>query len=258
MYQYILEHYPNDQLDDVKVPIYIGIERIIYKSDDATIRSRLFRMAFAHNILLITTEPMRLLTPKELDLAIEKSAEKLYSKAGKRLSRAIWRSLIFLILTKAIVGLAVEIPYDLLVYDEIILIPILINLLFPPIYLLLSSSLILMPGRENTQRVGRLVQSMFYENHTPKPDEISDKDEDRMFERLFNLVYTLISVAIFAGLTTLLLSLEFNIVGLGVFFIYFSSVSYFSFRITNGVREPRTTARTNGMSSSTVTGNVES
>ena len=289
-YQYVLEHYPQDQIDQVRVPIYISVERIIYKSDDATIRSRLFRMAFGHNlihdpakaaddyrlfvsnvreaqtsaelyevsarvrkasagllilsdILLKTKDPKRLSNPKELELAVEKSSEKLYAQASKRLSRAIWRSLVFLILTKAVVGLAIEIPYDLLVHDEIILLPLLINLLFPPIYLLFSSSLILMPGKENTQRVSRLIHSIFFDNHTPKLDEFKDNDDERIFERLFNLIYSMLSLGVFGGLTWLLIELDFSAVSLAIFFIYFSSVSYFSFRITNGVRELKARTR---------------
>ena len=67
--------------------------------------------------------------------AYDRQVSAEYKQVHRKLNRGIIKSIIFIFITKVIIGLGVEIPYDLLVVGSIALLPLGINLLFPPLYM---------------------------------------------------------------------------------------------------------------------------
>src|SRR5690606_31155398 len=81
-----------------------------------------------------------------------------YERIGQRIKQGIIKSIAFLIITKVIIGLVIEIPYDRVMHGEILWLPLAINLLFPPIYMIALSLMLPMPGPANTQALTKNIE----------------------------------------------------------------------------------------------------
>ena len=108
-----------------------------------------------------------LLTKRESFLdEFERQVSQQYSTVMTRINRALVRSVIFLIITKFLIGVAIEVPYDLWVHGKIEWLPLGINLLFPPIYMVLLRLTLNAPGYANTEALVKRVDVILYGEDT--------------------------------------------------------------------------------------------
>lgn len=157
-----------------------------------------------------------------------------YNRIDKRITRGIIKSVAFLIITKFIIGVAVEIPYDYLLHGAILWLPLAINLLFPPVYMVLLRFTLALPGRANTQSLIDTVDDLLYGEK--KPFIISQRASGG-FGWAFNLVYAVIFVAIFGSATWGLVALGFSPLHILIFFVFLSTASFLGFRLSRQIRE---------------------
>lgn len=157
-----------------------------------------------------------------------------YDEAEKRINRGIIRSIIFLIITKVLIGVAIEVPYDLAVYGEILWVVLAINLLAPPLYMLFLRSTLSTPGPSNTRAlVDRMERIMYGEPARIQP-------RLRRFSSGFHVAYALLFVLVFGLVTWGLVALGFTLVHLIIFFVFFSTASFLGFRLSRVIRELET------------------
>lgn len=176
-----------------------------------------------------------LLTRKEQFLeAFEQEINKEYENIGQRLNRAIVRSVIFLVITKFIIGIAMEVPYDMWVYGEIHWPALIINLLFPPIYMVMLRSTLTLPPYANTTALITRMEAMMYGN---SEQLASARVSERRYGSVFSAIYAISALLIFAGVTWILLQFGFSWVHIIVFFLFFSAASFLGFRLSRLVRE---------------------
>lgn len=157
-----------------------------------------------------------------------------YARVGRRLNRAIVRSIIFLIITKFLVGIAIEVPYDYWAHHGIIWLPLVINLLFPPIYMLLLRLTLQLPGYANTTALTNRIDTMLYADRTVLA---KTQSASRRYGPIFSLVYVIISLAIFVAVIYGLLLLNFSAVHIAIFFVFLSAASFLGFRLSRSIRE---------------------
>ncbi len=176
-----------------------------------------------------------LLNNKEQFLeAYEQEINKEYENIGQRLNRAIIRSVIFLVITKFIIGIAMEVPYDMWVYGEIHWPALIINLLFPPVYMIfLRTTLTLPPYANTTALIGRMETMMYGSSEQLSSARVSE----RRYGNVFSFIYTGSALVIFAAVIWLLLQFGFSWVHIVVFFLFFSAASFLGFRLSRLVRE---------------------
>lgn len=174
-------------------------------------------------------------SPEALEHGLRTHIEHEYLTLDKRLDKGILRSIVFLLITKSIVGVGVEVPYDLLISGAIIWTPLLINLLFPAVFIALTRLTLTIPGVRNTNAVVNQVIGMLYvdERYTTYPVRIPKESSSIGF----NTAYALMFLLIFAGLSYILYSLEFNIVQGIIFFVFLSTASFLSFRLSRQIHE---------------------
>lgn len=166
--------------------------------------------------------------------SFEQEVNKEYQAIGQRLNRAIVRSVIFLIITKFIIGIAMEVPYDMWAYKEIHWPALIINLLFPPVYMLLLRATLTLPPYANTTALISRAEAMFYGS----TEQLSGaRIRERRYSSTFSAVYAISALAVFAGVTWVLIQLGFSWVHIAVFFIFFSAASFLGFRLSRLVRE---------------------
>lgn len=165
--------------------------------------------------------------------SFEAQTHKEYESIAQRINRGIIKSVIFLIITKVIIGLAIEVPYDYAVHDGIILLPLLINLLFPPVYMILLRLTLVLPGYANTAALVDRIDAIFY----GQPAKYIARRRGGRFGIAFNIVYAAIIIGVFGLVSWWLISLGFSIVHLLIFFIFLSTASFLGFRLSRMVRD---------------------
>lgn len=159
---------------------------------------------------------------------------RLYNEARQRLNKGVVKSIVFLLITKAIIGIAIEIPYDLLVTGTIVVLPLVINLLTPIVYMSLLRAGLKLPGDTNTQAIMLYAENMLYGQGSR---ELYTAPRKRRYNPGFTVAYVLMFVIVFGLTVGQLIALEFNIVHGSIFFVFLATASFLGFRLSNIVRE---------------------
>lgn len=286
-------------LDDetINIQLYIGIHRILLKSDYQTIRYRLFRKLIpdlenshvdVHEIVIKfedadkainqyiksrlrtsflkflrkTIPPYSVLGKITAENSIEKIEESLkdehnfsnliektYSnwrdRAYQKIARSAIRSVIFIFFTKMVLAFILELPYDVFILKTINWIPLGINLIFPPTYMFLATFNVSVPGRENLDTIKKALKKIVF-----KKDEfhyeLRIKKRSTFKGFVFSLIYILTFVVSFGAIIFVLDWLRFNIVSGILFFVFFSTISFFAYRISQIANELLMIKKTGG------------
>jgi len=159
-----------------------------------------------------------------------------YGNINERVNRGVVKSVVFLVITKFLIGIGFEVPYDYLVHGSILWTPLLINLLFPPIYMILLRSTMMLPGEANTQKLSARIDSIVFGDKSAR--QLQRAGGKRKFGNAYNIAYALVFVAVFGGVALLLwLQFGFDIVHLLIFFSFLSAASFLGFRLSRNIRE---------------------
>jgi len=157
-----------------------------------------------------------------------------YARIDKRITRGIVKSVIFLIITKVLIGVSVEVPYDYLVHGMILWLPLAINLLLPPVYMILLRFTLTLPGDANTRGLVDAVDELLYGK---EKKIVLSRSSGGGFGAAFNVVYAICFIAIFGGVGWYLWSLGFSLLHLLIFFVFLSTASFLGFRLSRQIRE---------------------
>ncbi len=168
-------------------------------------------------------------------LAFEQQVGADYESINKRVNNGIIKSVIFLIITKFLIGIGIEVPYDYLVAGMILWVPLIINLFFPPAYMILLRTTMMLPGAANTTRLTDQINTMLYSQTQPK---LLTRRPSQEFGTGYNVVYGLLFAIVFGGAAFILWKFfEFDIVHLFIFFMFLSAASFLGFRLSRMIRE---------------------
>jgi len=178
--------------------------------------------------------------PQKLEAAIRLFCATLYTSQRRRLrSRAI-HAFIYILLTKMVLGLALEIPYDMYVLGEFKRIPFFINALFPPALLAILALTVRFPTEKNTEHVVQGINEMLHpdaarEIFVFKRQVVRKKNPVLSF--IFQLLYAILFTISFGLLVWLLAALDFSLVSGVIFFIFFSLIMFFGITLRRSVQE---------------------
>lgn len=168
--------------------------------------------------------------------AFEAQTEKEYRRVEKKINRGVIKSIVFLFITKVIVGLAIEIPYDLYFHNKIIWLPLLINLLFPPLFMASLRLSMKLPKRANTDALREYIDTVFYQE-TPETRTVIIRPKSTVHSPLLNTMYIVMFLFIFSIVALRLWLWEFSMVHIAIFFIFLSTASFLGFRLSRLIRE---------------------
>jgi hypothetical protein len=189
----------------------------------------LWRLIDEHpNALQLLQSREQFLSSYEAQIANE------YARIDKRINRGILKSVIFLIITKVLIGVAIEVPYDYLMHGAIVWLPLAINLLFPPVYMILLRFTLRLPSHANTQVLTDTVDDLLY---GAKDSVILSQRASQGFGLTFNIIYAFFFLLVFGGATWGLLMLEFSALHILIFFVFLSTASFLGFRLSRQIRE---------------------
>lgn len=173
-------------------------------------------------------------SPESLEQNLHQHVEHEYSQLNRRLDKGIIRSIIFLLITKGIIGFALEFPYDMFLYGKLVLLPFLINLFFPSVFIAISRLTLSTPSDRNTSAVISQISNILFESDGRDFPIRLQKESSSIG---FNMVYAITFLIVFAGLSWILYLLEFNLVQGIIFFIFLSTAAFLSFRLSRQIHE---------------------
>jgi hypothetical protein len=173
-----------------------------------------------------------------IDVAISKAAQARYFRFRTRLKRTVVRAAFFLLLTKSILAILVEYPYELLVLHTTDYLPLTVNILFPPFLLALIGVTVKVPQKDNTDKILSELHALLGVGN----------DFGLVFKRrkpwdkgamwwIFNGLYTATLVITIGLIVCVLNNFNFNAFSIFFFIFFLSLVAYFGLRIRNSRRE---------------------
>lgn len=150
-----------------------------------------------------------------------------------KLSRSIIKAVLFVLITKVVVGLVMEVPYDIYVNHDIHYLPLAVNLFFPIILMIASATLISAPGQANTNRLVRMIDELVYSQDSLLISQVMTvkREAGSGLTMIINGLYFLTCAGILALIVWMLISLDFSPVSGVLFFIFLSTVSFLALRI---------------------------
>lgn len=189
-------------------------------------------------------ELQTILTDKEkLWNEVDQTCREKYQQLGARVRTLAVRSFIYILLTKMIFAIILEIPVSNYFYGEVSRNAIIINSIFPPILMVIILSFFKIPGEENTRKIYRRLIDIINEDKIFEtrvafvPKKSAPKRPVLIFG--FTIFYTftfLITLSlIYEGLTYI----QFNLVSQSIFIFFVSVVTFFSYRIRQITKELR-------------------
>ncbi len=157
-----------------------------------------------------------------------------YQEAKIKLNKGAIKSIVFLFITKALIGLMVEIPYDILVTGSIVVVPLVVNLLVPVVYMASLRLSLRLPERTNSDAVRLYADTMLYDQAGYDLYPAFKKPKHNIG---FSVVYVLMFIIVFGLVVNLLMKSQFNIIQGAIFFIFLATASFLGFRLSNIIRE---------------------
>jgi len=168
-------------------------------------------------------------------------ASKRYEQIGVKVRRGIVRSIVYIFLTKMILAILLEVPVDTWITKKIDWIPLLINLIFPPVLLALIASFISVPGPDNTKRLIDRIKTIVYhpESYQKASDAftLTPKRKRPLLSAVFSLFYVSAFALTFGFIGYILSILHFNFASQIIFVFFVALVSLFAYRIRQSARE---------------------
>lgn len=173
-----------------------------------------------------------------LEDAIKEACVKKYKEAKTKLKRAAVRSIIYIFITKMTLAFILELPFDKYILGHINYFALGINVIFPPLLMLLVVITIKVPSKKNTELVAQGIKEMVYGNYASSPFTMKGiLPQNSFFYKAFKFFYFLIFFVSFGIIIFILKKLNFNIMSMGLFLFFLSVVSYFGIRIRRNARE---------------------
>ncbi|MFA6474656.1 MAG: hypothetical protein WCV88_00460 [Patescibacteria group bacterium] len=184
--------------------------------------------------LLKTEDPMVILqNPDKLTEVIEEATNQRYKEVKTKLRRTSLRSIIYIFVTKMFLALIVELPYDLLVYGHLNYMPLGVNIVFHPLLLFVIALAVHIPAKENTLKIIEGIKDLVY-SYQGKDIvyRIRPATARNWFANgLYTLFYWLAFLITFGGLILALMAVHFNWLGIALFLVFLTLISFFGLRV---------------------------
>jgi len=180
--------------------------------------------------------------------SLKETCVKKYRKAKTKLNRAALRSITYIFITKVILALIIELPFDKYIIGEVNYFALGVNILFPPLLMALVVLTIKVPSKKNTDLIVAGVKDMIYGKYEGSPFVVKGvASRTSLFARVFKFLYLIVFVISFGGIIFILNKFGFNFISIGLFLFFISVVSYFGIRIRQNARELLVTQKKEGM-----------
>ena len=166
---------------------------------------------------------------------LEKNYKRQFAKARGSAVRAVF----YIFLTKMLLAIALEVPYQMYFLRGVEYLPIATNIIFHPLLLLLITVSVRKLDEDNTHAVERGVQNIL-SGESIRLIKINPK-QTGFFNSLFLLVYSIMFFAVFGTIVYILEKINFSTVSIFLFLSFLTLVSYFALRIRHSANRWKVT-----------------
>lgn len=181
--------------------------------------------------------------------SVKEACQKKYKEAKTKLKRAAIRSILYIFITKMVLAFVLELPFDKYVLGHINYFALGINVVFPPLLMLLVVVTIKVPSKKNTDLIIAGIKEMIYDKYTHPPFILKGTfTRNSFFLNVFKFFYIAIFLGSFGLIIWILNRLTFNVVSMMLFIFFLSVVSYFGIKIRRNARELLVIRRKEGIS----------
>jgi hypothetical protein len=161
---------------------------------------------------------------------VQEIVEGEYTQVHQRIRKTSWNAVMYILITKVVLALAIELPYDILVAQEIHYVALATNIIFHPLLLFAITTTISHPDKGNTARIVAGISSIVYkEGHSDITLKATRKKPT--WQYVAGAVYLILFAISFGSILWLLNKLGFNLMGIAFFIFFLTFVSYFGLRI---------------------------
>lgn len=221
---------------------YRRSQALIHHPARDRIRLLLRPMAVPYRIVrdLAHLQPQAFESEEQLESATREAVHGRSRHIRGRMNKRAWHSILFLLFTKTILALLIEVPYEVFLLGEFHVLALLVNVSFHPSLLLLMASTARLPGGQNTERIVTDVHKI-----VRGEDSLAVLIMNRARHygastwTFFTLVYAVLFWLIFWGLFSVLTLLGFSLVAMFIFVMFLGLVSFLATRIRRSVNDIR-------------------
>lgn len=185
----------------------------------------------------------------EFQKSIFATAQARYKTISSKVRTAIIRSVIFILLTKFIFAFSVEATYDNIVLGHIAWNALIINIVVPPLLMVIASLFIRTPDNNNTKRIYDKTMNILFVDK-PELDRtliISLKPERK--HPVLNVIFTILwwgaFILIFGYIDYILRIFKFSPASRGIFVFFGAIIAFLTYRITQTASSYTIPARQN-------------
>ena len=166
---------------------------------------------------------------------IKEFLEKNYTRQYKKARENAFRAVLYIFMTKILLALALELPYQIYILDTIEYFPIGVNVVVHPLLFMVMIFSVGKLGEENTKKIIEGVSEVLTGENIRLIKVPSE--QVGFFTSVFYVLYATMFLIIFGGLVTLLLRINFSIVSILLFLCFLALVSYFALRIRHSANK---------------------
>jgi len=172
-----------------------------------------------------------------LENKIREVCQAKYKETKRRLKTQIFRAIIYVFLTKMLLALVLEVPFDYYILKTFNWLPIIINITFPPLLMIFIASTIRTPRENNTQAMIKGLHAILTGKITEVKYIKEPKKRSWFTWGIFNLIYLVTFLIPFLLIIYFLDQIKFSVLSIALFLVFLSIVSFFGVRIRNSARE---------------------
>ncbi|MDP3965051.1 MAG: hypothetical protein Q8Q20_05375 [bacterium] len=189
------------------------------------------------------TAESRLGNTETLEVAVKKACYERYNQAKNKLRRGAVRAIIYIFITKMMLAIVLEVPYDLYLHSSIQWNPLAVNVIFHPLLLFLIALTVRIPAEKNTTLVLEGIKSLL-QFHDARDILMQRVVKRRLYlTTAFNVIYAITFVITFGAIIYALNRFDFNELSIFLFLLFLTLVSFFGIKIREDAKEYIVVAR---------------
>lgn len=176
---------------------------------------------------------------------VKQTCQRHYQKIKTKLKRSAGRSVVYLLLTKFLLALLLEVPIEYFILGEYHLAPLAINFVFPPLLLVTVALSTKLPDEKNSDYIAMgVLKIVRAKAEILQLNKLKKRSLPLQF--VFALFYTLLFLLSFGALILALNWLSYTALSMLIFIFFLSLVSLFAYRIRRTAQELIITPRLPG------------
>lgn len=175
--------------------------------------------------------------PAALDDAVREALHHRTKDFNVRLRRTVVRAVLFLFITKMLLALIIEVPYDLLIAQDASWYPLLINITFHPIFLAFIGLTVSIPEKKNAEDYVAAARAIAVgAPHELLTVRVRREGRGTLFS-IFGAVYGVVFLAVYGIIGSVLHGLGFHGLSIALFLFFISLVTFFGIRIRSSTKD---------------------